>query len=435
MIGKVALVTSLLLGATFGSLGAGSSGPIGRGACPTFDRNASGSAPSVAARGSWLTAVDGGRTLFTVSSSGDRRKVRDGRSGLLRHSSSRPGVGTAYVNDLTGPDVLVVMRPQGEQRIAGRGELSHPAWSPSGTLAWAVDMAMLEVWSPRTGTRRLIPAPRGASAVFSPVFTGARRLMAVVQDPVAGTHDDGLNNLWRFDLTTKRWRKLTRFTGDGDLWSVIRTPVVTPDGSVLFVRVHGRASATKLPSFELWVIRRGAPSKVRDLVGEMFLAGLLDDRLVWNVFDAAGGTWRLVADGPEGPRDLGCGAVSVDPREELDPDLLDGDEAAHAHQPSGSEPSHSAAETSGASLAVLLGDFSSRAEAQAMAAQVGVPGAVVVDHASAPTAVAPRAFAVVWPLPAAARPGEALNALRALHPELADHMWVVAVAAEVGQAA
>jgi hypothetical protein len=435
VIGRIVLVSTLLLGATFGRLGPVSPGPGGNGECPALGSVGLASASSGAARGTGLAAVDGGRTLFTVSASGDRMKIRDGGSnGLLRHAASRPGIGTAYVNDLAGPDVLVAMRPKGVTRIEGSGELSHPAWSPAGMLAWSVDMAMLEVWSPDTGRRGLVPPPRGGSAVFSPVFTGARQLVAVVQEPAAGTHDDGLNNLWRFDLADKRWTRLTRFTAEGDRWAVVRTPVVAPDGFVLFVRVHGRASATKLPSFELWALRHGVASKVRDLPREMFVAGFLDGRLVWNVFDASTGTWRLVPDGPGGPEDLGCGAVSVDPRTELDPDLLGGLDAVHAHA-TGGEASDVDPGSSGAGLAVLLGDFSSEGEAEDMAAQLSVLGAVVVDHAAAPTAVRPGAWAVIWPLPAAAHPDEALDGLRALHPELADRMWVVALGDGDGLAA
>jgi hypothetical protein len=332
-------------------------------------------------------------------------------------------VGTAYVNDVAGSDVLVVIRPAGVTTIEGRGELTHPAWSPSGDLAWAVDVDALEVWSPSTGARRVVRPPRGAAGLFSPVFTAPGRIVAVVQVPAGDTHDDALNDLWGYDLDAGTWSRITHFEADADQWSVLRTPVVTPDGAVLFVRVVGRASATEPPSFELWALRGGRPGKLRDLPGEMYLAGMLGDRLVWNVPDPATGDWRLVSEGPRGAKNLGCGAVSVDPVTEPHPDLLDapGGEGA-AHRASGTEDHPG---KPGAGLAILIGDFGSRSEARAVAEALRDPGALVVNHRGAPAAVRPGAWAVAVPIPDRAIPEEALAGFRARHPNLADRTWIV----------
>ena len=357
-----------------------------------------------------------------VTGSGDRSAFRDPvRSGVLRHPASRPRVGTAVVNDLPGPDVLVVRRPAGMTTIDGRGELSHPAWSSRGDLAWSVDLSELELWSPARRARRTVRPPRGASAVFSPVFTAPGELVAIVGEPVGDIHDDALNNLWRYDVRRGAWFRLTRFGAGADAWSVVRTPIVAPDGAVLFVRVQGRASATEQPAFELWRLRAGKASKVRSLPGEMYLAGFLGRRLVWNVLDASTGDWRLVTEGPRGDVELGCGAVAVDPVGEPDPDLLEtGGEGSGARDyevQAGPEPRKG--------LALVIGDFASERDARALREGLRIAGAVAVDHETAPAAVRPGAWAVAVPIPDTTVPEEALARFRARHPDLAGLTWIV----------
>src|SRR5919109_2931699 len=129
-----------------------------------------GEGPSSAAATGRGLAVLHGRRLITVSEDGGRgASVAPSRGGILRHIASRPGARTAYVNDLLGPDVLMVLRPSGVTTMEGRGELTHPAWSPSGDLAWSVNLSALELWRPGSGAPRLVRRPSGTSAVFSPV--------------------------------------------------------------------------------------------------------------------------------------------------------------------------------------------------------------------------------------------------------------------------
>jgi hypothetical protein len=424
MVGKLGLIAAIVAGLASGHTA--SSPPLMQGGdeCPGPAATlaaATRSSPAAQGRGLAATHRDG---LVMVAPSGERRAFKDpGPSGLLRHAASRSGVGTAYVNDVRGADVLVLMRPSGVAMIEGRGELTHPTWSPRGDLAWSVNLSAIEVWSPGTGARRLVPAPRGTSGIFSPVFTAADEMVAVVLEPVGHTHDDALNDLWRFELDGGGWSRLTMFEADADRWSVLRTPVMAPDGALLFVRVIGRASATEPPSFELWTLRGRQPSKVRDLPGEMYLAGFLGDRLVWNVPDPAMGDWRLVLEGPQGAEDLGCGAASVDPIAEPDPDLL---ETAEAGVPPDGEPGTGApAGEPSVRLALLIGDFASEEGAAEVVQDLRIPGVLVVGHGAAPDAVRPGAWAVAVPIPDRSPPEEALAAFRARHPDLADRTWIV----------
>jgi hypothetical protein len=424
MVGNLVLIAAILVGMVSGRIASAPPGAQGVRGCHRHGTLEAAGPSSLVSEGRGLAALqrDG---VVMVTAQGERRSFRTpGPPGILRHAASRQGIGTAYVNDVAGPDVLVVMRPTGVRLIHGRGELTHPAWSPDGDLAWSVDLSAIEMWSPDTGERRLLPPPPGASGIFSPVFTAPGEMVAIVQETVGDTHDDALNDLWRYDLEAGAWSRLTRFGADLDRWSVLRTPVVTPAGTLLFVRIAGRASATEPPSFELWGLREESPSKVRDLPGEMYLAGLLGGRLIWNVLDRATGDWRLVSEGPEGPKDLGCGAVSVDPVAEPDPDLLQAEDAPEGPVEPGSGAGPPSGEP-GLGLALLIGDFASTEQARALAAGLRIAEALVVDHPAAPAAVRPGAWAVVVPIPQTSLPEQALAGFRARHPELADRTWIV----------
>jgi hypothetical protein len=423
MVGKLGLIAAIVAGLASGRTPSAPPRLQGGGECPgpaAALAAATRSSPAAQGRGLAATHGDG---LVMVAPSGERRAFKNpGPPGLLRHPASLPGVGTAYVNDVPGSDVLVVMRPSGVATIEGRGELTHPTWSPRGDLAWSVNLSAIEVWSPETAARRLVPAPRGTSGIFSPVFTAADEMVAVVMEPVGQTHDDTLNDLWRFDLDGGTWSRLTNFEADADRWSVLRTPVMAPEGALLFVRVIGRASATEPPSFELWALRGRQPSKVRDLPGEMYLAGFLGGRLAWNVPEPTTGDWRLVSEGPRGAEDIGCGAASVDPIAEPDPDLLEttGGEAPADEGPGIESP----AVAPSVGLALLIGDFASETGAGEVAQDLRIPGALVVGHGAAPAAVRPGAWAVALPIPDRSLPEETLAAFRARHPDIADRTWI-----------
>jgi hypothetical protein len=402
-------------------LGMGSANPgcssdlLGKGVADGSSEVALGEAPAALALN---------RIVVINETSGARRSYErpDSLGGVARHIAVAPGVGTAYVADLAGRDVLVAISRGGVAEIAAQGEAAHPAWSPRGDLVWADgDFRFLRLRSTREGSVRDVAPPQGSVAVFSPTFTASSEILAVVQEPQEGAsaEDATVDNLWRFDLARGTWRRLTSFTADGSRWTAIRTPVVEPGGTVAFVRVHGDATATKEASFELWRLTGALATKVRDLSGELFLAGASDDGLLWNAHD--GMEWQLSIDRGQGLEPLGCGAVRVDPRTEPDPDLAPEDEGAG----DGASPEPIEEPAMDARLAVLVGDFPTQGEASAVAAELGFQ---VVDHAAAPGAVAPEAWAVAELLAPDADPEAALAGFRADHPEYAGRSYIVSLA-------
>lgn len=335
-------------------------------------------------------------------------------SGLLRHLAVREGTGTAYVDDHAGGDRLVVVTPRGTTELSSEDEITHPSWSSEGDLAWSADLGSLRVLS--GGEVSTIKRPMATRAVFSPTFTAPDELVVVGQETVPGApgyEDDQLNNLWSFDRATGDWTKTTHFEADSDRWSIIRTPVVADDGSLMFVRVTGRASATRAPHFQLWRSVEGRASKVRDLPDAMFLAGTRGGRLMWNVFSDRCGDWELLVESDSGMTSIGCGAVLVDPVNIKDPDLMVDDEEAPEAKPDGEA----------LDMGVVVGDFSTKSEAMEVAEKLG-PGAKVITNEDAPLAVKPDAFAVATPIASGAPTDEALDAVRSKVPALRQRVFI-----------
>lgn len=419
------LMIGLLGGGIFGLVRARSSAE-GCGEEPVIGLAGPGSAVA-AGRGKAAIAagrivlVDGlaGRSIFSAPGAGN---------GVLRHITSAPAIGTAYVNDKKGADVLIAVRPGGVSEIVGSGELTHPAWSASGELVWGQDFRTLSLSSPDGRSIRTIPRPGGSTAIFSPLFTSSNELIAVVQEPVEGYtgSDDTLNNLFRYDIASGSWRRLTAFEATADRWSVIRTPVRGPDGSIYFVRLVGNASETRPATFELWSLRLARLSKVRDLPKEMFLAGANEQGLMWNIDD--GNDWRLFSESSGGLVDLGCGAVMVDPRAQPDPDIraevpTSDRKGSRPHEvPSDPSPRGSWEE------AILVGDFTSQEEAEGVAVRLGLPGLELVTHRTAPLAIAPGKWGVAMRLPINADLTAAIGEFRRRFPEFAHRSWVSTLA-------
>lgn len=367
-----------------------------------------------------------GNKIVLVDRQGNRDVFRHAGSppGMLRHLANRSDVGTAYVNDLQGADSVVIVTPEGVSQIAEPGEATNPAWGPNGELAWALDMESLRILSNGSSSPDTIPAPQGASAIFSPLVMASGEIFAVVKDPVEGDlgHDDMLNNLYRYDETLRLWTQVTTFASDGNRWSLIRTPILDEDGSILFVRIEGVTTGEEPARYELWRLVGDAAEKVMDLPGEMFLADIRSGVRIWNVEDPETSEWHLAAEGAEGLEDLGCGAVAVDPRTSLDPDLLEPERGIRNPLP---QPAHEEAGSHEVDLAVLLGHFSTRQEAVAVARLVELdPFLTVVNHQMAPAAVAPGDWAVVWRLQQGADLQYELVRHRAAFPGYADHMWI-----------
>jgi hypothetical protein len=230
------------------------------------------------------------------------------------------------------------------------------------------------------------------------------------------TEDDVLNNLYSVDPAAGDWKRLTDFEVSGDEWSVIRTPVTTPGGDLLFVRVHGHYTRTQAPDFELWMLAGGKARMIRTLPTEMYLAGFRYGRLMWNVYSRTCGDWEvLVEDASDGLRHVGCGAVMVDPVNMTDADL-----EVEEHQARAASSS-----TSGeTSVAVVIGDFSSRGRAERVSRQV--LGSTVLSHRSAPAVVKPGAFVVA--LATEGDPSAALAAVKRDLPAFKQRTFLAPVA-------
>lgn len=422
------LAAALLGGAMFGLSRAGSSA-VGCGEEQVVGVAGLGSA---LAEGRGTAAIFGNKVVL-LEGFGNRRAYTpvDAGIGVLRHVANAPGAGTVFVNDKKGPDTLIAVGPRGASEISASGEVTHPTLSASGDLVWAEDFQALKMSSPGTQSAKTIAIPQGSTAVFSPVFTDPNELIAVVQEPVESYtgEDDSLNNLFRYDIGSETWTRLTAFQATAENWSVLRTPVPARDGSVFFVRLRGVASETRLPSFELWSLRGEAVSKIRDLPKEMFLAGVNGAELLWNIYD--GTDWRLFQETSTGLVDLGCGAVMVEPRAQPDPDIPREDPAVNRRSSREAKADAPGSSTLvDAEMAILVGDFSSRRGAEAVAIRLGVPGLEIVTHDVAPLAIAPGAWGVAKRLPADADLTQAIEEFRRLFPEYADRSWVVSLAGD-----
>lgn len=347
-----------------------------------------------------------GRAAIDVAALDPCGETAMGR-GLLRHLAASEH-GAAVVNDLAGPDQLVAVGSSGLEILDTHGEVTHPAWSPDGSLAWSENFETIRLASPdRSLVTTLVP-PRGTLGAFAPYFSGNGNIIAVIKEdsPATPAEDDGLNNLWRFDLDAGEWSRITSFRPHRTRWTAIRTPLVAPDGTVYFVKISSDPNATRAPSFELWRARAGRAERVRALDREMFLAGVQGDRLVWNVLSRGCSGWGLAVQVAGGLDPIGCGRVAVDPLE-TDPDTPVG------HDDDDHEGDAAQGGASGAPLAVVVGDFPSPGTAAAVADTLpaGLEGRVVT-HDRARGLVRPGAWAVVAKVAPGAHPPRMLRRVR-----------------------
>ncbi len=390
---------------------------------------------SSATQGEPLLALGDRGILAAIDEGGSTTVGAPTVVGLARHASSSRSFGTVFVDDRDGGDALVTVGVGPPLVLPQQGDVFHPAWSPIGDLAWSTGTT-LGVRDRSTGRTTTLLGPPGAVSVSYPIFLGPTRLVASVEERVEGLSSEfeGLNNLWEVELRSGRWTKLTSFTATADRFSVIRTPIVGKGGDVLFVRVHGVATRTRLPSFELWKLSGGAASLVRELGREMYIAGQMDGEIVWNVEDARG-RWHLLMGEPSGRlRDLGCGRVSVDPLTRSDPDLAPTGVTGGKTEPpppsptiSGTIPPATGLE---AGLGILVGDFATR-EAAAMAVEVigkrfGTEP-TIIDASTQPTLIRPGVYAVVVPLVEGADLESELQRFRDLLPQTSTTSWIVAI--------
>jgi hypothetical protein len=347
--------------------------------------------------------------------------------GTVKHLAVRRGIGTAFVVDRAGSDVVVATTRGGVVVLPQVAEASHPVWSAGGRLAWSTGSS-IAVRDPVTGDIDELSAPLRGASVFAPVFLSDRRIAAVVSAPPNDQVPEGeqLGDLWVTEVAGTRWRRLTHFRAGGDRWVTIRTPVAHA-GAIDFVRVIARASSTEEPRFELWRYEHGAASRVRRLGGERYLAGRLGGRLVWNRPDPMHGKHLLQIERAGALRTIGCGAVLVDPIDVADPDRKGGGSYVPLR---GDPPDHGEATgVSAEEVALIVGDYPTLSEAEAVASQIrrAFAGSFVevVDNDDAPLAIRPGVFGALLHLPQDTDPSAAIAAFRAALPAYASNSWIV----------
>ena len=238
---------------------------------------------------------------------------------MLRHVAAG-SAGTAVVLDRPGGDDVMVSTPSGSVVIRQRGEVTHPAWGPRASLAWGLDDRL--VLRSANGTIRSVPGPVPNGTIVAPVFDGHDVVAVISAAPTrAVPEDEWSNDLWRYRSDRGRWVRLTAFLAGADRWTAIRTPFVTPDGSIEFVVIRGRASLTRMPRFALWRLRGDRARRLASLPDERYLAGFDGEGArLWNVPDRANARWLIQRETAAGAATIGCGAVAVDPMDVVDPD-------------------------------------------------------------------------------------------------------------------
>jgi hypothetical protein len=365
-----------------------------------------------------VAAVHEGTLVGTVADG------TDAVTSVLRHVATGRS-GTAYVQDRTGDDVIVVSTARGVDLLPQHGEAYHPTWSAGGDLAWGVDDRLIV--RSASGAERAIAGPRPGGIVFAPVFVGRDIVAAVSAAQTPAVPEDGWSDdLWRFDGV--RWRRLTAFPAGVDRWTAIRTPFLAADGSVEFVVIRGRGSADRLPRFSLWRSYGDGLQRLASLDGERYLAGYASDgSRLWNVPDRATETWLIQRDTPQGTETVGCGAVAVDPMDAPDPDRV----ARAAPTPRANDRDVAPLDPGDPmEAALLIGDFTSQVAADVVAQQVtqsygGSLPVDVVQGGGGSTIVQPDRWAVLVRLAATTDGGTELETMQTRLPEYAEHMWVV----------
>jgi hypothetical protein len=418
---------TILVAASFGGLAVvartGMTPPaaIAAGTCPGARTMAVADATALLA-GPTVAAADGGAIGILRGGQVGRVLPPEHGNGVLRHVAFRAGVGTTYVRDRAGGDVVVAETADGVRRFSAHGEALNPSFSAAGDLVWAQG-AGLRLVAPGSDVVGRIQGPMRHGMAFSPRFLDEGTILAAIASPPidAVPEDEYLSDLWRYDTGSDTWTQLTHFTGGDDRWSVVRTPFVAPDGSVEFIRVNGRASADLQPAYELWRLRGSTASRLRTLPGEMYLAGFDGSARLWNLRDGSTGSWTIDRERADGSLEqVGCGAVAVDPLDRPDPDRRSSRRVSGAAQ-STTEPSQVDQ--------ILVGDFSSVDAANQAAARIRLvtgSAATVVDATQAPAVVRPGVWAVVVPITSEDPEGDLARFREAL-PDLADWSWIVSI--------
>ena len=374
--------------------------------------------------GAGFAGADGGSILQTSPAGTELIAPPDRARGIVRHVASRAGVGTAYVRDRKGGDLVVSVTGRGVRRYSTHAEASQPSLSARGDLVWA-ERSGLRLVGANARSPRPIAGPIPGGTTFSPLFASRTTIVIAVAAPptAAVPEDEYLSNLWRYDLRSSRWVQVTHFSGGVDGWTIVRTPFLAPDGSIQFVRMSGRASVDRAPRYQLWRLRGNVARPLRVLPGEMYLAGFDGAARLWNIRAGATGAWLIRRERADGTlADAGCGAVMVDPLDRPDPDMRSGGRASAIGATSLSQ--------SPAGDAILVGDFSSAAAADGASATIGAAfGSTpsIVDARTQPAVVRPGVWAVLIPIATGVDAEAELARFRTAVPAFAGWSWIVSV--------
>src|SRR5438093_1771690 len=374
--------------------------------------------------GAGFAGADGGAIRQTTAAGTELIAPPDRGRGIVRHVASRADVGTAYVRDRKGGDLVVSVTERGVRRYSTHAEASQPALSARGDLVWA-ERSGLRLVGASGRAPRPIAGPIPGGMTFSPLFASTTTIVVAVAPPPTAKvpEDEYLSNLWRYDLRSSRWVQVTHFSGGVDRWTIVRTPFLAPDGSIQFVRMSGRASADRAPRYQLWRLRGNVALRLRTLPGEMFLAGFDGSARLWNIRAGATGAWLIRRERADGSlEDVGCGGVMVDPLDRTDPDKRSGGRTTAIGAASLPE--------SPAGDSILVGDFASVAAANSASTTIAAAfGSTpsIVDATTQPAVVRPGVWAVLIPIASGADAEAELARFRTAVPTFAGWSWIVSV--------
>src|SRR5438105_5285839 len=207
---KKGLMTLVVAASTVGTLG-GAARPGGAAAPASAVARCDGGRPARSdvhglAVGAGIAGADGGAILRPSPAGTELIAPPDRGRGVVRHVASRTGVGTAYVRDRTGGDLVVSVTERGVRRYSTHAEASQPSLSARGDLVWAERSGLRLVGAGARGPRPIAgPIPGGMT--FSPLFASTTTIVVGVAAPptAAVPEDEYLSDLWRYDLRTSRW--------------------------------------------------------------------------------------------------------------------------------------------------------------------------------------------------------------------------------------
>lgn len=258
-------------------------------------------------------------------------EVSDARASttLARIASSEDSKVLVAILDANGPDTLLASSDGGSNWIPVGNFVSPTAMavSPDGSSVVVADGLQVTILSlDGTESQPVLKLPDIASlAVDDLAFVDHKTLLAVISEHVAGVSDDfaSLANVWRLDLASSSWTRLTDLKADSDRWTLAHTPVADRAGTIKFVVESGLGSGTQDDiTTELWVVEQGGvPQMDKTLPIGSILVGWIGNRTVINVPDDVGLWHILVLVGDAAPVDLGCVRASAAARMNGDPDF------------------------------------------------------------------------------------------------------------------